>query len=93
MKNRIRPYLYSSITATVIASILSFLFDFSLKNTWQASVALFFICGPLWFFAWKETEFLNDKMFIFRGFIKFFLGAALIIYVIASVLVFLGFQF
>lgn len=48
--------LFLSAIALLISIILSKLLDFSLSNTWQASVVLFAVFGPWWIYFWKQTK-------------------------------------
>jgi len=56
-----KPYFIFSTSSLIIAVVLSWCFDFSLTNTWQASVALVFVLGPYWLYAWKAADFYDYR--------------------------------
>ena len=54
--NKIAPYCVLSVIFLAISIVLSWLFGFSLSNSWQALVVLLFVFGPLWICGWKQTQ-------------------------------------
>ncbi|MBE6920334.1 MAG: hypothetical protein E7468_02070 [Ruminococcaceae bacterium] len=82
------PYFLFSAIALIISLVLSFLFDFSLSNTWQACVALLLVFGPLWICGWKEVCVQKHKHPVICFLARFYLILVLVGYLI-STLVFL----
>ena len=87
---RIIPYCVLSIIAAVVAIGLSIILDFSLSNTWQASVAMLFIFGPLWIYGWRETTTIKNKHPLIFVFGRFCLINLVIGYLLSVVLFFTG---
>ena len=87
---RIIPYCVSSIIATVVAVSLSIMLGFSLSNTWQASVAMLFIFGPLWVCGWRETTAIKNKHPLVFVLGRFCLINLVIGYILSVVLFFAG---
>lgn len=84
---KVLPYALFSFVSLILSIVLSILLEFSLSNTWQASVALLLIFGPLWIFGWKTcTEIKGDHPLSSLG-LRFCLILTLIGYFI-SVLAF-----
>ena len=80
----VRPYFIFSFVSLTIAVILSKLFHFSLTNTWQAVVSLFFVFGPFMVYGWQKASQIEDQTpflgTIIRGVIvAFLLGCVLIV--------------
>ena len=82
-----KTYLLISVGAIVISVILSAIFNFSLSNTWQASIALFFIFTPMGVYLWKLSDKHKERVPFICGFIKIFLCLAAGAYLISTYLV------
>ena len=91
MKKHLPYFLFSAISL-IISIVLSHLFDFSLSNTWQASVALLFVFGPLWICAWKQACTQKHRHPVICFIVRFYLILMLAGYFIATlVFLFIGF--
>lgn len=83
MKKNLPYFLFSAI-ALVISIILSYVFDFSLSNTWQACVALLLVFGPLWICGWKQACAQKHKHPVICFLARFYLILMLVGYLIAT---------
>lgn len=73
-----------STSALLVSIFLSRIFDFSLSNTWQAGVSLFFIFGPWWKFCWMYTQNHQSQfLFLFSRFVLILLLVGYVISIIA----------
>ena len=82
---KIRPYVIFSLVSLFIAIVLSNILNFSLTNSWQASIVLLFVFGPLWLFGWKKIDTIHKKPVIFSC-LKFCLVLVLLGYLLGVLL-------
>ena len=80
--NKFLPCFILSTVALVLAITLSFIFAFPLSNSWQAGIALFFVFGPYWIYAWRKARSCKDKHPFLCGLARFYLILMLVGYLI-----------
>ena len=73
------PYFLFSAIAAILSIVLSYIFEFSLSNTWQARISLLFVLGPLCICGWKETTAQKHKHPIICFIIRFYLVCTLFV--------------
>jgi len=79
---KILPYFVFSCVALVLSIMLSWIFEFSLSNSWQAGFVLALVFGPYWRFFWKKAALSSGNK---RLFMRFCLVNILLGYVITVV--------
>lgn len=84
---KLKQSILLSTTSLVISILLSKVFRFSLVNTWQACIALFFVFSPLWLYGWKFSSDKRDAYPFLCFFIKFAMLIWLVGYVITMLVV------
>ena len=58
---KLLPYALFSTISIILSVILSYVFDFSLSNSWQAGVVLLLVFGPYWRYCWKFSRQYKEK--------------------------------